>query len=1073
MSIAWSRLDVRLSAPGLRKGVIRRQRLIDRLHSQVPLRLQVVTAPAGYGKTTLLAGFAADIEAPVCWYSLDSGDQDPSQLFDGILESISARFPGFGESARRRLLEAESPTLDQLARLLTDAIASQIQDFFVLILDDLHLIDRSAPARAFLSRVLELAPEHCHVIMASRTQVELPVVSKLVLQGKAAVISAADLVVDADETRELAAEHGCAALSAEQAARLVEEADGWVMGVLLGIRALREGVATEAASPDELEAYLASEVYERQPPEVRDFLLRSSILSRLDPETCDGLFRSKDSRKMLRSLARNNLFIECIDRTKAYYRYHHLLRDFLRTKFCEEDPARWIEFHCRAAEIREASGDWSEAFSHAVAARRWSSCQRIITAAGPDLLKSGRWVTVIHWLDALPRSLRSDDAELVLLDAEARIHLGRNDEAARILTELLNGTGAAGNASIRGRALSLRSAAYRLGSYYREATTDILAAIKLLSRSSESSEALADAERRLAAIYVEQGRFSEALEHSRAALDLYRSGFNIRGMSLVHNTLGITHKRMGQLSEAKMHLEQARSGWTKLDNLGMLAMTLNNIGIVYQRLGQYDLALDTLRSGLENARESGYQRVEAGTLVTIGEVLRDAGRYQEALESFQVGLTKSRRLMEASFVAYATAGLGECYRLVGEREKARILLEEARHQAEEQEQPYEGALFSLQLGVLHYEAGQPDVAVGTLQAACDLLLRMGDKDALGRAYLHLAQAFFAARDYEEALKWLAKASSMADELGYDDFLAVAARNAAPLLQLGIAKGIGKDRLIRILDRIKAARQERRSAPAVGAEQVTRPDIVVHSLGETEVVLGNRPVAEQDWRSTRAKELFFYLLAHPAGQTREQVTAAMWPDFSPSKASSNFHINLFRARRALFPGVFTIDGGRYRIARELTVWFDAAEFEGLVAGAERPKGEERDLPSVLERAVGLYRGEFLPEFYSEWVVDARRGLENKFLRALLALADDHSARNNHSRAIPLLERLLAIDPYQEDAYIRIVRSYLAEGKRALALRTYSHYLKIAGPQDSVRKAISFREFSERIFADVPRGQAGSR
>jgi two-component SAPR family response regulator len=243
---------------------------------------------------------------------------------------------------------------------------------------------------------------------------------------------------------------------------------------------------------------------------------------------------------------------------------------------------------------------------------------------------------------------------------------------------------------------------------------------------------------------------------------------------------------------------------------------------------------------------------------------------------------------------------------------------------------------------------------------------------------------------------------------------------------------------------------------------TEHDIEVRALGHTEVSVNNRQVKDIDWRSSRAKEIFFYLLTYPGGRTWEQITTALWPDLSPAKASSNFHINLFRARRALFPGVFSLEDGKYRINLNRRVYFDVAEFEQLitVAGKHPQDGKRND---ALERAVELYGGPFLPEFYTEWVEVRRRELENAYLRILSQLADLQAEKGNFEKAVTLLEKSIAIDPYQENTYYRIMRLYLEGKNKPLALRMYQQYLNTLAGEKELDASSEIRDLYRKLVA----------
>jgi LuxR family maltose regulon positive regulatory protein len=1054
MSIVNRASSAKLFIPQLGSSHVYRERLTDILHNNIQKRLQVISAPAGYGKTTLLADFVHSIDIPVCWYSIDVEDEDPKLLLEGVLTSISSCFATFGQLTASRLAATNDMGKEalHLLTIMTNEINDTIPDYLVFVLEDYHVIEHSEPAKTVLNLLLEKIPENCHFIISSRTQVELPVISRLILRNQVSILTMSHLSFTATEAKCLAATCFGQNLTSEYADKLVEETGGWAISLMLHLNNMGTNGLSKLPeiTQDQVFRYMTTEVFEKQSPEIQHFLLASSTIDDMEFELIEQLIPGVNYHKAMSYLARQNLFLQCVDEKARRYRYHQLFKDFLQEKLRQDDPAQFTLLHFKAASLYERENNWIEAITHYHSARKYREVARIIKDAGPDLLKAGKWAIMQRWFNMLPANLKVSDPELVLLDVQCLSHLGNTDEAQKLLASLLGKPLGDEDWLLKAEALSWRGAIFRPGGYFREAKSDILAAIRLLEEHHGPEELLGACHRRLGDIYKDQGQFFSALRHLRLAQRCYTSVFDIGALASVHNSLGVTYKRLGQLTKAKMHFEKARVGWVKIDNPGALASTLNNIGIIHQRFGQYDLALDVFRSGLEKARETGYLRTEAAIKISIADVLRELSRFDDALKTYNEGIELARQSMEAAFIAYATAGVGETFRLLGQYDKARTLLEEARHQTEDQKQPYETALFDVQLGIIDYETGQFERAKAGLSDAGRRLKTIGDRDALAKVFFHLAQASFLSRDYDAAAELLEKASRLADELGYENFLVIEGKKALPLIYYGVTIKTGNGRFIRVLEKIKALNEMGRSKATAdlpkSPDSKTGHDIEVRVLGHTEVMVNNRQVKDIDWRSSRAKEIFFYLLTYQGGRTREQITTALWPDLSPAKASSNFHINLFRARRALFPGVFSLEDSKYRINPNLRVWFDVEEFEQLITLAGRhPQDGKKN--ATLERAVELYAGPFLTEFYTEWVEVRRRELENAYLKILSLLADLQAKKGNFEKAVTLLEKSIAIDPWQEDTYYRIMRLHVAGRNKPLALRMYQQYLNtLAGEKE---------------------------
>jgi two-component SAPR family response regulator len=448
-----------------------------------------------------------------------------------------------------------------------------------------------------------------------------------------------------------------------------------------------------------------------------------------------------------------------------------------------------------------------------------------------------------------------------------------------------------------------------------------------------------------------------------------------------------------------------------------------------------------MEAGIEKARETGYRRAESCLLIGKADVLRDLGRFGEALDSYNMGLDIAREVMESYYVAGAKAGLGETYRLLGDTEKAEVLIKEAISQADAQGQGYESALFNTQLAVIEYERGHHTKADRILNDILARLKDIGDKDGMAKAFFHLAQNAFLDKKYPQAIAYLKNASSLADELGYDAFFAVEGRKAVLLMEYAVAKGVSVERFSRSVEKIKLHRIEtdRISHNSIQAVVARRPEIEARALGQLSVTLDGQHITEAQWRSVRAKEIFFFLLSSDGAQTRESITNAVWPDLSPAKATSNFHINLYRLRRALHPRIITMEQGRYMINPNLEIFYDALEFEKLIKASDNSALNDTELITGLEKAVSLYKGPFLTEIYSDWAAGKCQRLENDYANALMLLTRLSSKRGQHHRAVGLLEKLMAIDPYQDEVYCQLIEEHLAIGNDMAASGVYKRYV----------------------------------
>ena len=289
--MAVSIIPTKVIIPKRAPGVIQRPRLMDYLHENLGRKLMLVTAPAGYGKTTLLVDFASDVDLPVCWYTLDEGDRDPTTFlayliaaFQPEISAVWRTFPAAGGAWR--------PSAHAAAAALVADMVAAIPDYFVLVLDDWHLVSEEAPIIELIDQVLRYLPEHAHVIVAGRTLLRGPLV-RLAAQGAVAGLGAGDLRFNADEVREVLAAKYRLQITPEQAAQLAEESEGWITAIILTSQSVWQnflaGLVRARDSAGTVFEYLAGEVFDRLPHELREFLYDSAILRQFTVELCDEI----------------------------------------------------------------------------------------------------------------------------------------------------------------------------------------------------------------------------------------------------------------------------------------------------------------------------------------------------------------------------------------------------------------------------------------------------------------------------------------------------------------------------------------------------------------------------------------------------------------------------------------------------------------------------------------------------------------------------------------------------------------------------------------------------------------
>lgn len=402
-------LETKLHIPRRRRTLVPRPRLSERLSRGAKTALTLVSAPAGFGKTTLLTNWLADAPADGCaaWLSLDQRDNDPAVFWTYLIAALQTAVPGVGTGALV-LLQSPQATIEAvLATLLNDLGA--VADSVVLVLDDYHVIEAREihDAMAFM---LEHLPPQFHLVIAARADPALPL-PRLRGRGELVEIRASDLRFTPDEAATYLNEVMGLVLQAEDVAALEGRTEGWIAALQLAALSLRgrddaAGFIAGFAGDDRyIVDYLVEEVLQRQPQNVRSFLLSTSILSRLSGSLCDAVTGQDGGKAMLEALDRRNLFLIQLDDRRQWYRYQHLFGDVLRARLDDEQPGRVHELHARASDWYERNGDRSEAIRHAFAGEDFKRAADLIELAIPATRRSRQEATLRRWIEALPGEL--------------------------------------------------------------------------------------------------------------------------------------------------------------------------------------------------------------------------------------------------------------------------------------------------------------------------------------------------------------------------------------------------------------------------------------------------------------------------------------------------------------------------------------------------------------------------------------------------------------------------------------------------------------------------------------------
>ena len=428
-------ITTKLFRPSLRQPTVERERLHGLMRLGCTLPLTLVVAPAGWGKSTLVAEWLAHDGITAGWVSLDGGDNDPMRFWRYLLLAADQAGSAAGAAALRRLDVAGADVRDVLPAFVNALVSADAP--LVLVLDDYHLVT-SARVHTSVAMLLDRSPPQLHLMLITRADPALPL-SRLRVRGDLAELRAEDLRFSAAEALEFFTNRPGPQLSEPDVLRVLARTEGWAAGLQLAALQLR-GRADPAAFIERFTGadwhivnYLGEEVLASQPLAVREFLLVTSVLNRMCAPLCDALTGRADGAELISETYRANLFVIPLDDERRWFRYHHLFGGLLRHELARTSPGRPAILHRRAAQWYEEHDDATEAIGHAIALGDHALISRLVAAHWLRTFNVGQLETVRMWLDALPAELIANDASLSAARVLIALDTGRLEEVSAAL----------------------------------------------------------------------------------------------------------------------------------------------------------------------------------------------------------------------------------------------------------------------------------------------------------------------------------------------------------------------------------------------------------------------------------------------------------------------------------------------------------------------------------------------------------------------------------------------------------------------------------------------------------------
>jgi LuxR family maltose regulon positive regulatory protein len=762
-------VSTKLHPSQARPKLVARPRLAGRLDPEAGRKLTLVSAPAGFGKTTLLGKWWKGREGGAhcaAWLSLDEGDNDPARFLAYLVAAIGRTVEeGFGGGILAALRSPEPPRMEAVLGALVNEIAD-LSCELDLILDDYHLIDSEGVHR-IVTFLLERLPEGAHLIVSSRVDPPLPL-SRLRARNQMTELGAADLAFTPEEAAAFLRGVMGLDLSAEDVAALEERTEGWIAGLQFAALSIPDRkdvsgfIESFSGSHRGVLDFLAEEVLERQPEWVREFLLSTSILDALTGPLCDALTGRSDGQEMLERLERDNLFVVALDEERRWFRYHPLFAESLRARLRRESPERMFELHLNASSWNEQNGGVSSAIEHALSAGDHERAARLMQGGIGQSWYRGEVVTLLGWLQKLPEEAMCRRPLLKIWYAASLMLVGLSDGVESLLEEAEEEVSSAEDPQhVLATAAAVRSQQARRMGDAKTAVDQARQALALLPEDNlnprpfvaialaEAYQAAGDGEAAIAA-YSEAGSLGRAAGHDYVALSAMAAEAHLQ-------------LARGSLQEAEVVLRRALEYASERGSELLPAVGSARIGmgeLLYER-DDLEAAERHLSEGVELAGRTGdVETLMWGhvALSALKQGLGDAdGASKEAREAERIARSSGAEhatVDAATWRARLHLMRGEIASAASEYERATAVGEVRRDSRE---------LERIMLARLLIARNEPDEALGVL-ARLQETARTTDR-TIGILTLR-ALALQARGEKERAVRTLAEALALAEPEGY-------------------------------------------------------------------------------------------------------------------------------------------------------------------------------------------------------------------------------------------------------------------------------------------------------------------
>lgn len=1056
----------KIVAPRRRPELLSRPRLLESVKGLLHNKLLLLSAPAGYGKTSLLIDLAHNVDMKVCWLSIDALDRNPQRFMAYLIAALAERFPRVGKTSRNNLRQLNSLEKDAESLLvtLTNELYEGVEEDYLLIIDDYHYLDEVPAISALLNRFLQLVDENCHVLISSRTLPDLEDVTLMVAREQVAGLSHTELAFRPREVQALYAQNHHQHLSDEAAYEFVKQTSGWITGMVFS-----NLPDSPHVSGIDTFAYLGQQVLDQQPPHIREFLMETCLPEEFNAELCEQilgpLHASSGPQNWLALMGwilEKNLFVLPLGDDGRWLRYHPLFREFLQSRLKRECPDKVQPILEGMVKAYEKSGEWEKAYFTCKQLDDFEALADVVEHSGTSMLQSAL-ATLDGWINSLPPALLQSRPGLISLRGPILAMKGSLQESKELLNKAVAMYRKAHDTSGLTIALIRRANTLRFLGDYKSSLADIQEALKLAESEAALQFFYAEALRLKGLNLFRLGESRQAVEALEHSLSLFTAMNETIRLPLLLMETGMIHGAVGDVESARRSYQKALNLKQAEDDPYTQAEILNNLGVLYHQVGEYELACETFETGLACARKSHNQRAETLILTGLGDLYCEVELYDAALHAYKLAERVAAKLpgfFISNYLIIAKIDLALSQRKLTEVNQS---LKASRKKMKTNPSAYERGLWALTEGRYLLFNHEPRKAISFLQQSKDLFLEDGRDLELQRGTVWLTAAYNCAHEYEAARNEISQL--LTDSSSPDHALLITFQQAEAWLKdlrtdPGIARKLnsGMDKAHSLHEKLPIIRRTlRRHASTIRVPSAT---LFIRTLGNPEVRVNGQTVPMSVWRTQSVRDLFFYFLSQPGSVTKEQVGAALWPETRDAVAlKARFKNEIFRLRHAVGRDAIIFEEEYYRFNHALDFEYDVEAFDSHMTRARKASDVNTRLDH-LRKAVDLIQGSYLADVMDDWVVPERERINQLHASALEELAALYLNANQLEQCLATCQKALQLNRFHETIYQIQMKAYSALGDRSALIRCYQ-----ACRAAFVDLGIPLSEETERIYREL--------